>query len=257
MRAQPLPQLLCLPHAGGSAVMFHPWRARFAAAARVVPVELPGHGRRRAEPPVRDFGVLVDLLAGELAAVVDGPYVLFGHSFGSLVAAALARGLPGRAGHAPLALAVSGRDGPCVPHPRAPLHDAPADELLRGLRALQGTLPAVERNPELLEVFLPPLRADLEMAETHRWAGPAPLACPVQVVAGDLDPLVDGAGLAAWQRETTGPCRVARVRGGHMILDSPELHRCLDGLLARTAPAAGRGAPASSPNPQETSWTSN
>ncbi|MEE4490846.1 thioesterase II family protein [Streptomyces sp. BE230] len=258
LRTPPLPQLLCLPHAGGSAVMFHPWRARFAGAARVVPVELPGHGQRRAEPTVRDFGTLVELLAGELATAVDGPYVLFGHSFGSLVAAALARRLPERSGHAPLALAVSGRNGPSVPHARAPLHNAPTEELLRGLRTLQGTLPAVEQSPELLEVFLPPLRADLEMTETYRWPGPAPLPCPVQVVAGDLDPLVDEPGLAAWQRETTGPCRVARVRGGHMALDSPELHRCLDGLLARAAPVGRRGTPPpSSPNPLETSWTSN
>lgn len=234
--AQPLPRLLCLPHAGGSAVMFYPWRSRFAGLARVTPVELPGHGRRRTEPLVRDMGELVTQLACELAAAADSPYVLYGHSFGALVAFELAHRLAESAAGAPLALVVSGRNGPSVPHPRAALHDAPTGELLRGLRTLQGTLPAVEQNPELLEIFLPPLRADLKMAETYRRPELPRLSCPVQVVAGDLDPLVDDAGLAGWQRETVAACPVERVRGGHMMYDSPTLHRCLDdlfGLVAR------------------------
>lgn len=50
LSARSLPRLLCLPHAGGSAVMFSPWRSRFADRATVTPVELPGHGGRRTEP---------------------------------------------------------------------------------------------------------------------------------------------------------------------------------------------------------------
>jgi surfactin synthase thioesterase subunit len=230
-----LPRLLCLPHAGGSAVAFHPWRGRFATAARVTPVELPGHGTRRREPLLHEPGALLDVLTAELAAAADGPYVLFGHSFGALVAFELAHRLAATAAGPPLALVVSGRNAPAVAHPLAALHDAPTPALLHGLRALQGTLPAVEQSPELLEVFLPPLRADLRMTETYRRPELPPLSCPVQVVAGDLDPVVDDAGLAAWQDETTGPCRVRRVRGGHMILDSPALHACVDALFALDA----------------------
>lgn len=235
LSARSLPRLLCLPHAGGSAVMFSRWRSRFADRATVTPVELPGHGGRRTEPLVRDTGELVARLADELTATADGPYVLYGHSFGALVAFELAHRLAGSAAGAPLALVVSGRNAPSIPHPRAALHDAPTDELLRGLRTLQGTLPGVDHSPELLEIFLPPLRADLRMAETYRRPELPPLSCPVQVVAGDLDPLVDDAGLAGWQQETVGPCRVERVRGGHMMLDSPALHLCLDDLFALVA----------------------
>jgi len=227
-----LPRLLCLPHAGGSAVVFHSWRRRFADRARVTPVELPGHGSRRGEPLIGDTPGLVTKLAGELAGASDGPYVLFGHSFGALIAFELAHRLADSAAGPPLALVVSGRNAPATAHLYPPLHNAPIDALLRGLRALQGTLPGVQQNPGLLSVFLPPLRADLRMAETYRRPDLPRLSCPVRVVAGDLDPLVDEAGLAAWQEETDGPCRVDRVRGGHMMLDSPALHEGLDDLFA-------------------------
>lgn len=235
LSAPPLPRLLCLPHAGGSAVTFHAWRRRFTGHVRVTPVELPGHGTRRGEPLVRDIGPLADRLAGELAGTLSGPYLLFGHSFGALVAFELAHRLRDLGAGEPLALVAGGRNAPAVPHTREPLHDAPADRLARGLRALQGTLPGVAQDPELLEVFLPPLRADLRMAETYRRPAVPRLSCPVLAVAGDLDPVVDEAGLAAWQDETDGPFRIERVRGGHMILDSPALHRELDTLFALDA----------------------
>jgi surfactin synthase thioesterase subunit len=225
------PQLFCLPHAGGSAVMYHAWRSRLADAALVRPVDLPGHGSRRREPLVADIGALTRTLADELAAGIEGPYALFGHSFGAVVAFELAHRLSALAGP-PVALIVSGRNSPRTPHVLPPLHDAPPAELLSGLRTLEGNLPAIEDSPELLSLFLPPLRADLRMTETYRRpAELPPLACPVHVFAGDLDPAVDAPGLAAWAAETTGPCRVTTVRGGHMMLDSAELRSAITDVL--------------------------
>lgn len=226
------PQLLCLPHAGGSAVMYHAWRPGLAEVAQVRPVDLPGHGSRRREPLVEDIGALARTLAAELAAGIEGPYALFGHSFGAVVAFELAHRLSELVGP-PAALIVSGRNSPRTPHVPAPLHDAPPAQLLGGLRTLEGTLPAIEDSPELLDLFLPPLRADLRMTETYRRpAELPPLSCAVHVFAGDLDPMVDEPGLAAWAAETTGPCRVTTVRGGHMMLGSAELRAALTDLLA-------------------------
>jgi surfactin synthase thioesterase subunit len=225
------PQLLCLPHAGGSAVKYHAWRSGLADVARVRPVDLPGHGSRRSEPLVEEIGALARTLTGELAPGIDGPYALFGHSFGAVVAFELAHRLSAAVGP-PAALIVSGRNSPRTPHVLPPLYNAPPKELLSGLRELEGDLPAVEDSPELLDLFLPPLRADLRMTETYRRPAALPtLSCPVHVFAGDLDPVVDGPGLAAWAAETTGPCRVATVRGGHMMLDSAELRSAIADVL--------------------------
>ncbi|MET9218133.1 thioesterase II family protein [Streptomyces sp. NPDC088197] len=225
------PQLLCLPHAGGSAVMYHAWRPGLAEVARVRPVDLPGHGSRRREPLAQDIGTLTRTLAAELAPGIEGPYAVFGHSFGAVVAFELTHRLSQLVGP-PAALIVSGRNSPRTPHALPPLHNAPPAQLLSGLRTLEGALPAVEDSPELLDLFLPPLRADLRMTETYRRPTELPpLSCPVHVFAGDLDPVVDAPGLAAWAAETTGPCRVTTVRGGHMMLASAELRSALADLL--------------------------
>ncbi|MCM3922488.1 thioesterase domain-containing protein [Frankia sp. AiPs1] len=42
-------KLFCIPHAGGTASVFRPWRRRFPATIEVVPLELPGHGTRGRE----------------------------------------------------------------------------------------------------------------------------------------------------------------------------------------------------------------
>lgn len=78
----------------------------------VVPVELPGHGRRFNEPLQTDLLGLVGQLAGELEEPLDLPYVLFGHSLGGLLVFELAHAFRQRGLPAPLTLFVSAAPAP-------------------------------------------------------------------------------------------------------------------------------------------------
>ena len=216
--------MLCLPHAGGSALAYRTWSAGLPPEVRpelrIVPAELPGRGSQMDIPPVGDFGRLVSLLAEEFAATVPpgGRYALFGHSFGTLLAFELARMLRDR--HRlgePVALLVSGRNGPSVPT-ATPLHDLPGEALVRALTELGATDERTLADPDLRALFLPIIRTDLRLAETYRYEAAEPLRCPVHVYAGRHDALVTPEGLAAWRRESTGPVRVRRFDGGHFYL---------------------------------------
>lgn len=239
----PRTQLFCLPHAGGNAVMFHRWKRELASLVRVYPMDLPGHGTRRGEPLSTELEPLVADLTEQIHALADGgPFLLFGHSFGALLAYELAHTLPG----GPDALLVSGRNGPAVPHPAPPLHHLPTGELLERLHALDGVPLPVLAEPELLDIFLPPLRADARMAELYQRAGHPRLVCPVRVVAGDLDPLASRRGLHRWARETSADCTVDILGGGHMLLAEPVflrwLWRTLTEVLADGGALPGRPA---------------
>jgi medium-chain acyl-[acyl-carrier-protein] hydrolase len=216
--------LFCLPHAGGSALAYRQWDARSPAHISVRPVELPGRGSRMRDPLADQFDQLVDVLAGQIGAEIgaepDGArYVLFGHSFGDLLAFELSRTLRHRFGE-PAALVVSGRDGPSVPSAGPALHDQPDAGLLDGLAAFGGTDQRVLADPGLQAVFLPVVRADLKLAEAYRRAPAPPLSCPVRVCSGQSDPVVSPAGLAAWRQETTGPVEFREFPGGHFYLDT-------------------------------------
>ena len=214
--------------------MFHPWRRRLEPVAEVVPVELPGHGTRRGEPPATDPRQVVADLTARVHPLVTGPFALFGHSFGALLAFELARVLTA-VGTPPSALLVSGRDGPAVPPSGPPVHALPTARLLDRLRTLDGVPPALARDPGLLELLLPALRADLRMVEEYRRGPGTPLTCPIWVAGGSADPLATDEGRRRWAEETSADCRLVSVPAGHMLLDHPDFLRELTEELARVA----------------------
>jgi pimeloyl-ACP methyl ester carboxylesterase len=79
------PPLVLIHGAGGSAELWQPQLDGLADVARVVALDLPGHGPLggRGEPSVPAYA---EWLAGVLASLDGGPVVLGGHSMGGAVA---------------------------------------------------------------------------------------------------------------------------------------------------------------------------
>jgi surfactin synthase thioesterase subunit len=233
-------QLIGIPHAGGGASAFADWPGLVPEGVAFHALELPGHGARMREPLETDFDRLVERLAGELADVIDGPYALFGHSLGALLAFEVARALRDDIGE-PAGLLVAGRNAPSLPSAHRPIHHLPDDEFVAALRGYGGLPEALSASPELLQLFLPALRADITLAETYqRRPGPG-LRCPVTAFSGRRDPLVDDLGLVSWRRETTGPFTLTVLDGGHFFLGDATFRRRLHDrvrALAETLPLA-------------------
>ncbi len=235
-QSEPL-RLFCLPHAGGTAAHFAGWQRWLPPTVEAVPLDLPGHGRRRGEPLLAELPALVAELSRSVAAP-GGRVALFGHSFGAVLAYELARTLH-RAGRPPELLLVAARNGPLAPLSHRPIHALPDDELVVALHRLGGTPAAVLRDPHLLRHFLPALRADLKLAETYaRTPGP-PLSCPVAAYVGRLDRMADAAGTLAWQRETTARFDLTVLGAGHFLLDDPHFTTA---VATRLPDAAGSAA---------------
>lgn len=224
---RPLPRLVAFPHAGGSATFWHPLSAALRGRAEVLSVQYPGRQERRAEQPVDDLIVLADLAAEALAARIarasPAPLVLFGHSMGAILAFEVARRLASAPEPAarPTALVLSGRRSPDS-HRDERVHTYDRDALVAELRSLSGTDTAILDDTELLEMVLPPLRADYRAIETYRFTPDpgrdAALDCPVTVLTGDADPKVSLAEAAAWREHTTGDFTLHAFPGGHFYL---------------------------------------
>jgi medium-chain acyl-[acyl-carrier-protein] hydrolase len=228
----PVP-LFCLPYAGGTAAMYYRWAEAMPPGVAIHPVELPGHGARRQEAPIGELRALVRWLARELAPAINGPYALFGHSLGALLAFEVARALRGHVGE-PSLLFVSAHNAPSRPTRRG-LSRLADRELLAATEIWGGVPPELDDYPALRRRVLRVLRTDLRIAESYRRLPGAPLDCRVTVFASRSDALVDESGLAAWRHETSGPTRTVVVPGGHLFIhdDSfPAVLRTQLGVLA-------------------------
>jgi medium-chain acyl-[acyl-carrier-protein] hydrolase len=229
-------RLFCLPHAGGGANEYRAWSASLPASVQVCPILLPGRETRYSEQPYTDFDRLADVLVNELKPRLDIPYAVFGHSMGALLAFECVRGLLRSGSPAPLWLFVSGRRAPDrAPDPH-PLHALPDPEFLDQLNRIYKGIPEeLLDNPEILEVFLPTLRADVSVVESYRFKENGPLDCPISAFAGETDTSVTWQQLFAWKRHTRRQFAAHIFPGGHFYPREPLLRSIagtLDKLLA-------------------------
>ncbi|MEW9516089.1 thioesterase II family protein [Streptomyces tubercidicus] len=235
---RPSARLVCLPHAGGTAGPYAAWGAGFPDDVELSAVQYPGREDRLSEPPADDLGTLVAGVCAALLPLTDRPLVLFGHSFGAVVAYEAARRMTAW-GTPPDHLVVSGRRAPSLPA-RGDMHTRPDDELVAELVRLGGTRGELLADPAVRAVYLPAVRVDFKLAETyHRPASP-PLACPVTAVMGETDTEVDEAQARAWAACTTGDFALRTFPGGHFYFTprrEPVLRLLTD--VTRTAAAAG------------------
>ncbi len=219
-RAWPRVRLYCVPFAGGGASTFRAWPALLPAGVEMRAIQLPGREGRLREVPYRNLASLVAELAYVLAPELELPFAIFGHSLGALIAFELARQLRRNGGPQPVHLFVSAHRAPHLQDPEEPLHALPEAQFIEKLQFRYGGIPDVIRgDPELLQLFLPMLRADMTMLETHRYAAEEPLDTPITAFGGRDDPRAPIAGLEAWRTQTVGAFRTEQLAGGHFYLN--------------------------------------
>ncbi|MEU0575376.1 thioesterase II family protein [Dermacoccus nishinomiyaensis] len=244
--------LHCLAHAGAGVASYRRWPTAVGPGIDVVALPLPGREGRRREPRVTDrAALLTDLLPGLVKAAHTGPYALYGHSLGALVAYTLTRALACAGAPAPLFLAV----GACLPPHVATALVAAADQPDEQLLPLLGHLGSLPKGPTAAapgglwhRTVLPVLRDDLRLARSLREAALDPVTgghvdVPVLVFAGRDDPLAAPASLGDWRQWATGPVEVRTVAGDHFFAGAPDLPRlvgqaCRDHMVASAAGGA-------------------
>jgi medium-chain acyl-[acyl-carrier-protein] hydrolase len=224
VRPRPNPQaklrLFCLPYAGGSATIYHPWPNDLPPAVEVNAVQLPGRGSRMDEPSFTRMEPLVEATVEALRPHLDRPFAIFGHSMGALLGFEVARHLRRAHNVEPLHLFVSGHSAPhCLEHD-APIHALPKKEFLEELRRYGGMSDETFIDEELMNIMIPILRADLEVFETYTLKTEPPLGSPISAFGGLEDHRVSRESLEGWRAYTAAKFSVRMFSGGHFFLQS-------------------------------------
>ena len=214
-------RLFCFPYAGGGASIFRQWPDEMSEGVEVCPVQLPGRENRIAEPPFTRLSLLVDAMVKNLDSYFDLPFAFFGHSIGAKIAFELVRELRRKKGVQPVHLFVSGSRPPHIPEPR-PLHMLPEHEFVKEFRRFSGTPEAVMQSRDLMEMYLPILRADFSIDETYVYYEDNPLDCPIFAFGGSEDKETNREELDAWRQHTTGSFTLQIFQGDHFFIKSSQ-----------------------------------
>jgi surfactin synthase thioesterase subunit len=240
--------LYCLPDAGSGASAFRSWQDRVPASIEACPLRLPGRDDRIAESPRLSPAAI----AAAIAERDDRrPYALYGHSMGARLAFDVVRHLRRTGGAAqcrtggaalPVALYVGAAVAPDVRPPLADAVDLSDDDLCTALITRAGADAALRDVPELRELILPVVRADLEWVRSYRYEPGPGLPMPVVAFAGATDRHDGAVQMLGWMRQAGGGFRLYTVPGGHGFHrgDAADLLALLTADLADTV--AGRPA---------------
>lgn len=236
-------RLICVPFAGRGASVYREWPALIPPNVEMCALQLPGRESRPNDRPFKRLTEAVQEAEELLQPYLDVPYALFGHSMGALICFELARSMRRNQRPGPVHLFASGRRAPHLPDPTPFLHPMPDEHFVSEiLRRFKGIPTQVLREPDLMKLLLPMLRADVEMVETYSYVPEAALECPITVLGGREDTEAGFEELIAWRQHTSQRFQTEILSGNHFFIQSAQKQIVevvfrqlnLDGDFART-----------------------
>lgn len=224
-RPNPAPhlRLFCVPYAGRGASFYRDWPDLLSPQVEVCALQLPGRENRLRERRFTRMADAVREVAQVLQPELDLPFALFGHSMGALIGFELARRLRTQYGIAPVHLFISARRAPQLHDPRPALCPLRDEEFVAEIRRRYNGIPReVAQDPDVMELLLPLLRADVEMLETYTYEPGPPLDCPITAFGGQEDAEARFEELAAWREQTSARFETRLYPGDHFFLQSAQ-----------------------------------
>jgi surfactin synthase thioesterase subunit len=222
-------KLLCIPFSGGNAYSYSSFRKFLPDSITLCPLELPGRGTRIAEPLLYDIDAMTEYLFRQVEHQIDGPYVLFGHSLGALLAFTLCRTLVKKEANLPLALFLSGQTAASLIK-NDERYLLPDKQFIDVIRQMEGTPEELFAEKGFVDFFMPIVRADFQAVakfQYHHYM--VPLKLPITVLLGSREAITDEEAME-WQSETEGEVTLFRFEGGHFFINDKAKEVC--GLIA-------------------------
>ncbi|XP_075067971.1 S-acyl fatty acid synthase thioesterase, medium chain [Mixophyes fleayi] len=228
-RPNAITRLICFPWAGGGSIYYAQWGRLFDDSIEVCAIRLPGRESRSSETFAQSMDQIVDEITRVLLPQLqEKPFAFFGHSFGSFTSFATAVRLKEKYGLEPAHLFVSGASAPHSKsrYPIQKRTDLSDEDFLKWMSSTGGTPAEILQNKDAMQLFLPPLKADLRVVENVVYENPVSpvLSCGLTCFDGTEDAPHD---LDAWKDVTNGDFSIHMLPGGHFYLKDPKNEKLL------------------------------
>lgn len=213
-------RLFCFPCAGGGASMYRRW-ATLLPDVDVWAVNYPGRETLHGQPFASSLDAVLAPVLDHQELFAEKPFLVYGHSFGSLVAFAAAARLQALGCQARGVLG-SARRAPHLPTNQI-ISDLPDDRFLAELDRFGGMPDAIRKDPEMLAFYLPVIRADLQLNDISLLPESERINAPIYLFSGSYDRVATQAELLAWKNSSNVRFEHREFKGGHFFLqDSAE-----------------------------------
>ncbi|MGG4442600.1 thioesterase II family protein [Brevibacillus fortis] len=223
-------KLFCFPYAGGLPSIYYGWRRVLSPAfLEIDPFEVrPSFLGDSIVLSTSIYEVLEDVYQRITPELGEEPFAFFGHSMGGLIAFELTRKLLQNGGPLPQHLFLSASRVPHAYRKLVKTYDLPHNEFIESLRTLGGTPDEILDNHELLELFLPTIRADFQAVQTYEMNTDLPQQIPVNmsVLFGKEDS-IELQDIVAWRDYGGRECKFYPMPGGHFFI-----HHQMNPILA-------------------------
>lgn len=215
-------RLFCFPFGGGGASVFRNWADAMGDNIEVRALQLPGREARFRDAVENDLNKLIKDVVQALVPYQDKPFAIFGYSLGALLAFEVSRELRRRNMQMPVHLFVGALQAP----QRGPGHPGIAslsdEEFINKCDHYYQPEGDAWNNLELRQLLLPVLKADIALCESYVYQDDTPLACPIDVFAGDEDRATPLEDTRYWTEQTTDKMNHRVFKGGHFFIDDVE-----------------------------------
>lgn len=224
-------RLILFHHAGGNGAQYFPALKTAAGDSEIYVMDLPGRFFRLDEEPFTKMTALLAALKAHIDSLPPLPTYFLGHSFGALVAYALAWEIHPSIDLRGLGLSALRGSSPESRWGHERLSQMSDIDLVTEIEKFQELPAIVKREPTILALTLKALRSDFAaMASFHNPHREQTLNVPSLIFGGTSDPQVGLQGLLEWQKLVTTKKNPLLFTGDHFYIFS-EMPKVLEELF--------------------------
>lgn len=213
-------KLITLPFAGGNKYSLS-FLKRKIFDLEVVNLEYPGRGARNSESFLKDIDAIVnDIFIKIINEIGAEPYIIYGHSMGALVGYLVCQKIEESGIRQPLKLIVSGKKSPSIKNERILSH-LPDQLFWEEVIKIGGIPSELHSHHELINFYIPILRADFEVFESYNYVKKKKLNLPIDVFYGTDEEISENE-IKEWENESTEEVVVKPLKGNHFFIYNQE-----------------------------------
>ncbi|MBX4151446.1 thioesterase [Paenibacillus lautus] len=210
-----------IPYAGASVNVYYEWKKLLPDRYELFMSELAGRGTRFREPCYQSVGEASEDIAKRIIEQLecDDEYVIFGHSMGALLTYEIYYKLKQMGAKEPRHLFFSGRNAPHIFEEREDIENMTNETFLQKVEQYGG-LPEEFYTQEIMDMFLPILRADFIILDNYKFQPKAEkISCGISVFYADNDFSTHIKEIHKWSEVVEGNVKFHEFKGEHFFLN--------------------------------------